>query len=298
MEKDRSNFEVAPYSERKLSELLDYATENLYPTNLYTMNLKGVKPSLLTQKELQAYSGVDLDSSTGADIRFGFDESEDALVLKSIEHPLNKQSNAKFVIERTSSVEQAGLYTCYITIADEKYSPQGTDNGTSIDTDKVTDILAGYNIGDIPHPSDAAFALWKANILSCCVTGWDVHEEAEYIEDIQEHSIELINIQRDIFHNENGSGGQVKQASRIYDVRNDSTDHTLRVESRLTQTDFGYTRTVNLSNLFTDIPMATTETGNAKAPETKTEPAELNQNNYESFKRLLEEAHAHLRASK
>jgi hypothetical protein len=294
MDKERPDFEVAPYSERKLSELLDLATENMYPTNLYTINMSGVKPSLLTLNELQAYSGVDLDSSTGANIQLGYDEIEKGLVLKTLEHPLNQQSNAKFIINRSPTTNQTGEYSCYIAIADEKYSPQGSKNGTAIDSDTVQNIISGFNISNIPHPDDEGFAMWKTNALSRCSTGWEIHEEIEFIDDIQEYSIQLINIQHDTFHYENGTGGQVKQISSIIDARNDSTDHTLRVESRMRQTDFGFSRTLKLKNLFTEIPLAEKIVNPERKLTTVSQQALLTEDNFKSFKRILEEAHAHM----
>jgi len=294
-----------PENEKKLSDMLDFACEQLYPTTGFGLELQGIKPALLTQKELEAYSGASLDNNSGATIKLVYDVASEQLIFESLRHPIANHHTAAFVIHKTQNETDGLQYIAFLDLAGEKYRPVSDGKNTPLFDETVNQILSGYQIGDIPHPSHDEYRLWRANLLSNCQDGWKLSEKVEILVGMEEHNTEVLQISVNEEFQQKGIVSRVKEISHVYiedcDVSNDpdsaansgnsAQNHTKKFESKLTQIDEDYSRVLSLRKISTEKeydPFVVGDEGKVLSKETKVLP--MNQRNFNIFKSLLDNA--------
>lgn len=271
--------------------------EKIHPTTGFTLELNGISPALLTQKELEAYSGANLNSESGANISFGYDLAEDALVLKKLSHPLDSQDAISFVLQRTNDPRDGLQYIAFIEAAGGVFRPSSADESHSMITnDMVQSILAGYGITDTPHPTHDSYQLWRANLLSDCQEGWKITEEAEIFMDLDEHKTESILIRHNETYNENGEATRTKKVARQFTLHGDDESSVQHMQAIITQISTPYGQSLNLRNEtcdFTTETFVSGETGTVSNQQWENIP--LDKDSFAEFSNLLEETSLSLR---
>jgi len=291
--------ESAPFSERILSEKLDFACEQLYPTTGFKLELQGIAPSVLVRKELEAFSGAELNPESGATIELAYDVSEKDLVLQTLTHPFDKLGSTSLVIQRTSNQTDGLQYIAFLDFSGPKFRPAESTSDEPLLNDDIVRILEGYGIADIPHPTHDIYRLWRANLLSNCQKGWKVSEEVEMFVDMKEHSIETIKIGVDEQYEEDGIVSRTKEVSRVYNIIDDSGASGQEFVSTLIQIDDDYGRTVHLRNELAKKeiqPFIPGDPGVVLSSES--ENLTLDYDNFNAFKHLLDDATHYLKETR
>jgi hypothetical protein len=288
-----------PYGERKLNELLDFACEQLYPTTGFTIELNGIAPSIRTQKELEAFSKVNLDPKTGATIRLAYDMSEDALILDSFRHPLDRQSAANLVIHRTQQPIDGLEYIAFIEVHGQTYIPKADGKDSILTNEMVDYFMGGYGIFDAPHPTHESYQLWRANLLSNCQDGWKVSEEVELFVDLDEHKTETIYVSNNQTYAEKGEISKVKKVSRVYTVHDENNSSSQQLETSITQMTNPFGQSINMRNELTkrtQEPFTVADPGIITSHQE--EPIALNEDSFLTFQRLIEDTAHYLHEQK
>jgi len=299
MEQNHTEREVIPYTEQKLSEQLDFACEQLYPTNGFKLELQGIAPTVLVRKELEAYTGVNLDAKTGATIVLGYDDIKSELSLTSLRHPLDNQSSASLVIQKTTNNEDGLEYIAFLDISGREFSASSSKKDEPLTAEDIAHILEGYGVSDIPHPTHEIYRLWRANLLSNCQKGWKLSEEVEMFVDMQEHKTETIKVNIDEQYQEEGITSRTKQISRVLSINDDSGATGQQFESSIIQVDNDYGRTVHLQNNLMQKEFHPFVAGDPGVVlKSTSENVTLDLDSFNAYKGLIEDATSHLQQTK
>jgi hypothetical protein len=294
---ENENFELGRLTEmeKQMSELLDTTCELLYPTTGFELELQGLKPTILTQKELEAYGKVNLDTVTGATIKMTYDISLDQLVLKSIRHPLKDQPSSALVIHETESDIDGLTYIAFLDFDNQIYTPSQSEKNGLLRHDALAAILKGYGIDDAPHPSHDDYRLWRANLLSNCQQGWKVAEQVELLVYMEDNKTDTVKVSVHEEYNQDGTVNRVKQISKS----TTETDSSIRKsESKLMQVDTYFDRELSLVEEMIETeydPFIKGNPGPVLAHETEASP--INQASFKTFKSLLDETAEYLVSS-
>jgi hypothetical protein len=160
------------YSERKLSELLEFATKDLQPGPGYKLDLEGVPASPLTHKELEAAFGASLDATRGANISLSYNDAAQQMVLQELSYPL-QGIVGRARLHRTTTIG----YTPSIELPNATFIP-GRQISKQITYADGQRILAGFGIDEIPGYDPKAYKQWRADVLSK-TRGWHLKERQE-----------------------------------------------------------------------------------------------------------------------
>lgn len=157
------------YSERKLTELLEFVTKDLQPGPGYKLTLEGLTADKLVHKELEAFFGASLDASAGAKVELGFNALTDQLVLQELAFPI-KGTDGVAKLLRTDTIG-------YIPSIEMRQQPfRATSQFMSYEDGQK--LLAGFGIFDIPSYDPIAYKEWRAELLSK-TKGWHLVERLE-----------------------------------------------------------------------------------------------------------------------
>lgn len=167
MERIMENGEI--YSEKKLAELVEFATDDLELGVGYQLELEGVQTDTITYKELAAFFGVEMDDDEGATIRFSYDDLTNSLKLKQLILG-TKGVSGKATFHSLST----GDYLPILTIADREYPHK--DGPMS--SHAMAASLQRFGIGAIPECNTPAFAAWQSEVLST-TKAWRINERTE-----------------------------------------------------------------------------------------------------------------------
>ncbi len=286
-----------PFGEAKLNELLDFACDQLYPTTGFTLELDGIDPTVLTRKELEAYSKVSLDQATAATIKLAYDTTKDALLLESLRHPLDGQPSAQLVIHRTTRDIDGLEYIIFIEAGGQEY-PGKPDKNVPLTNERVNNFLAGYGVADIPHPNHEMYRLWRANLLSNCQKGWKVSEEVELLVDYTDRKSETILITTNENYAEEGEIIKTKRLARVYEMYEDITS-SQKIESAIHQIDNSYGRSLNMQLQVTELDHSPFVLGDTPTvTRRQVENIALDHDSFSTFRGLVEDATLYLHAQK
>ncbi|MDN5275586.1 MAG: hypothetical protein JWN33_235 [Candidatus Saccharibacteria bacterium] len=157
------------YSNRRLSETLEFATRNLQPGPGYHLTLEGVPASNLTRNELEAFFGSELNNDSGAKLELGYDELSKQLVLDKLSFPIRGVEGTAQLI-RTDSIG----YTPLIEIRGKTFRAASE----AMDDETTSRMLTGFNIDTIPPQNTHAYTLWRAELLAQ-TRGWHLLERLD-----------------------------------------------------------------------------------------------------------------------
>ncbi len=216
---DQFSFESEPSTIEKSHEiLLDQLCEQLYPTTGFELTLEGIHPNTLTRKELEAFFKVELSEKHGATIILAYDIVTDSLELESFSYPLKQKPEDSFVIKRSKQEIDGLRYIPYKELSGESREYDKEHHHAPLIQDRITAVLAGCGIIDIPHPDHDSYRLWRASFLDKCRDGWKATEKVRlitgFIDDIEhntavEHSTTIM---REITCQSNG---QIREMSLL-----------------------------------------------------------------------------------
>lgn len=288
-----------PYAERKLTELLDFACDQLYPTTGYRLELDGITSDLSTLKWLEAVSGYSLDTKSGAKIEFLFDAKSNQLVLDTFRQPLKDQQALSLAIQRTQSPDSKLQYISFLETTDDILPDPLNPTHAPILPEDVDRILAGYGVTEVPNPDNDTFILWRAELMSRCKAGWRVFEYAKLLTDFTMNNTETIEISNTQTFSEDGEVSVVKTISKNYELVDDSNHFTQSHSNTAVSIANAYGASFHLRAEVVDKeldPFVLNDSG--KIISDKTSPIPLTEDSFNDFKRLLDDSVAYLRASK
>lgn len=207
------------YSERKLSELIEFATRDLQPGPGYQLRLEGVKPTALTHKELEAFFGATFDETQGASLDLIYNQDIEQMVLRELSFPL-KGLDGRAQLLRTDTIG-------YIPVIEMRGNPFKS-RSAYMSYDDGQRVLEGFGIPEIPSYDPLAYMHWRAGVLSK-TQGWHLIERLEVPLAVSQNSVQtstLINeetVTPDLLH-----VSQRRSLTRsivLFDDTNSSTSH-------------------------------------------------------------------------
>lgn len=176
------------YSERKLTELLEYATDDLEPGPGYSLRLEGVAPTRVALHELEARFGIEIDAEQGASIQFSYSEEGDHLVLESL-----------FLSAKSVDGEAGFSYTSrgYVDVLRIKGTDLAQDRQKAPDDETMLYYLSQFGIKDMPHCSDPQFKAWQAHLLGQ-TRAWHLVEQVEVPFAISDQSMQTTTLAHEV----------------------------------------------------------------------------------------------------
>ena len=193
-----------PETEKKLSALLTETCDLLYPTTGFSLELDGVHPTPLAKKELEAFSGLELSDTKGASITLAYNIESDTFELESFAHALKNQSDASFMIHKTTDPRDGLQYIPFAQFESAQYDISQSSKNRALTNDTLASFLAGYHLSHIPHPTHESYQLWRADLLSNCQKGWKTTESTTLITGVSESTEETIQVRKEIYYQDGG----------------------------------------------------------------------------------------------
>lgn len=157
------------YAGKKLSELLDYATNDLEPGAGFRLQLEGIQAVPVMHQELEAYFKAELDAKKGAQVVLAFDELTNEMVLSNFSYPLKDVEGSAQLI-RTQTLG----YVPVIEIRSKQFDSRQA--AISFDQSKV--LLAGFGIEDFSLFAPEQYKDWR-DMLVTQSRAWQVTEKVE-----------------------------------------------------------------------------------------------------------------------
>lgn len=212
------------YTQRKLSELLDVATDKLLPGSGYKLSLQGVPATPLMHKELEAFFGTSLDAEAGADITLGYDELSGQMVLADFSFPIKGIDG----VARLLRTETIG-YIPAIIIRNQPFRSRNEYYSHK----RGNDLLLGFGIDNIPSYDEVAYAQWRAKVLVAS-RGWHLKEALEIPLNLDIDSAQTITLQNEeAFDLASAKLLRKKSITRSIMLFNSDDDSTQHIEQTL-----------------------------------------------------------------
>jgi hypothetical protein len=287
-----------PFEEQKLTELLDYACDQLHPTTGYRLELDGISPDKVTLKELEAKSGYSFDPLKGAKIDFIYDEDDGQLVLNTLRHPLAGQSDLWFTLSRTTNSHHQLQYIGFLESGTAVPSPSDVEWQHTLDTEFISRVLAGYGVPYIPHPDHESYQLWRANLMSQCENGWTVYEYARLFLDMTESTTKSIELSSTQSLSNEGEVSVIKTLSSNYDLTDGSGEFAQYLSSTAVTMTNTYGTTLRLRQESVDVkldPFTINDPGEVVHSTSTAIP--LTHDSFNNFKRTIDDTIHYLKES-
>lgn len=157
------------YSEKKLAELIEHATDDLEPSRGYRLKLDGMKCDLLTQKELSTYFGAYIDADKGASMTLTYNDFTNQLELQSLTMNIERM-NGTVGFYRV----QSGNYIPQTNLQDQLY----THKNKLPSHETIQRYLHAFGVSDIPPPGTPEYKYWQTMIIAE-TKAWHLREEVE-----------------------------------------------------------------------------------------------------------------------
>ncbi|MBQ69710.1 hypothetical protein CL689_06590, partial [Candidatus Saccharibacteria bacterium] len=215
------------YSERKLTELLQYATDDLEPGPGYSLRLEGVAPTRVALHELEARFGVEIDARQGASLQFSYSEEGDHLVLDSL-----------FLDTKSADGKVGFSYTSlgYVDVLMINGTDSAQDRQEMPSDETMLYYLSQFGIKDMPRCSDPQFKAWQAHLLGQ-TRAWHLVEKVEVPFAISDQSMQTTTLAHEVVVNEATSDIQSLRSMKNTiiqfhgDAGNDHTESVLELST-------------------------------------------------------------------
>jgi len=175
------------YAEKKLGELLTNATDSLRPGIGYSLELDGMQPTKLAAKELEAYFGHTLDTSSGMKVTLAYDSENERLTLKQLDAPIRGAHG----VARLFRTETLG-YVPSIEINGQAYNARGS----IMDSSFAEGLLSAFSIDQAPTQDARAYQEWRDTLLER-TSGWHLVEKLEIPETATLDTVQFSTLQKE-----------------------------------------------------------------------------------------------------
>ncbi len=293
------------YGEKKLIELVDYAVDQLKPGPEYALKLVGVEIPMLLQKEMEAYLQLTLDSTYGANLSLFFDQHSSSFMIETMGMKLNGQNSLVDLIR----TERLGYVTSSFvenSLTSKRYTPP-------MPLGRSAEILKQLGVDPQPPTNNVVdYKTWLSNLLSS-TKGWQVIEQVQIPTELNQHDYDVPLLTGDTLPREGMSRSlqtsttftisnsevlpsldseliRSKKISKSLSVMDGELGKNHRIDSSIEVSYSGKQKEMSLYNqgfLDTIDPFVI---NNTESVEYGFEKIILDENSYESFRRLVEEA--------
>lgn len=209
------------YGEKKLGELLEYATNLLVPGPGYSLELDGMNANTLMHNELEAYFGHSIDTDLGMKVTLGYDEMSEGLVLKTLDAPIKGTSGHAYLFKTETLGYQPSL---------EFHGKLYTARKEFIDPAIVDRILPSLGIDAAPTKNQKDYQSWRESLLQK-TSGWHLLERREIPEAASEQAVQFSTLQREeTLDLKNLNASSIRSFTRtIVQFEGDERHHTEQV---------------------------------------------------------------------
>jgi len=274
------------YGEKKLTELLDYATSTLSPGPGYSLEVQGTKVPKLTIKEMGAFFGVSLDESAGADMNLVYDTSGSTFQLQKLTFKVEGGSGTASII-RTESIGLIPMIEMGQQVFRSRASYLSYEDGDNILKNIGADIKP-------PLTSPDEYATWRQGILAA-THGWHLTEKVEIPTDIKSDYMSVTTISHEETLGLSSRGAvtthidtrRVASSTILFDDATNKTSRLSSVIESVADNDRPHLHIYNELSSHQHDPFIINKSDDTSF---QIEPVELNRDTFTRYRSIVDEA--------